>query len=1028
MSFSAYAARNLKTVDPTNCPGLRQLSIDVTEVSSLDVSKNPALEILNISETYIKEIDLSNNPKLTQFYATRGSSKYDGYLLENIDLTHNPELFYLYLGYNALTELDLSKNTKLFDLSVNNNRLGGLDLTNNTNLYNVDIRNNYMGFATLPNDPGTWNVFFYQQKAYPVERSYKVGTEIDFTSSMMREGTETLATLYHVNEDDFSMPIPADPSTYKFENGRLTLLEAFTDSVFVTFDNSLYSLYPISTSNFMVKTESDFGKPAEMVNFMPGVSTGQPVTFTVGVAGASTTSPKTFYVDFGNDQLQEFTATGSGIADGCVVSGAYQGAYVRVYMPENNDMTALSIENQTLYGITLEAASMLRELTLAGTGLYDIDLARLRCLKSLYLTGNNFYNFSLEGKNYYFVKNVLDNLVIPANNISNLTTEGFEAIKHIDASNNNLEEFQFGSAKQAQTINVSNNRLTEADLSSCAELLSIDLTGNNISTLTLPEESLLEELKIGDNNMTLENLPDPSLFASYSYAPQARVNIPVKGPGADLASQNRIIDGQATVYNWMKADGTLLTEGVDYAITDGKTRFLKDDLGYVYCAMTHPAFPEFSIEGGTALLSTNIEVAAMPTNVIASFTTPVGGETASVSLASTAPNTSIFIDWKGDGIELLSYDLNTSYTLFDATTYPGATVKVYSYDDGAALSVFSISGVTMGSIDIKNLTEANAITISGAALDKIVLPKNPNLTELVLEGNNLSAIDLSAYPNLTRLSLASNNLSGTYDLSTFKNLQLASLAANQLTSVKLDNPSLWFLDLARNDFETVDLSGAPKLEQLNLGGNRLSTLDVDNHKFLKMLLIDANRFTFATLPEIKASYVLYVYANQERLKVVPDGLTIDLSSQAVAGGATTTFQWFLDEPYQDEEGVWVGEDLIEGEEFTVTDGVVKFSQDFRHLVGLLNNTAFPSLDLFTETVDVTGVENVSVSAEASVAVRGNDIVITSDGSLGAARVFSVAGSLVRTASTVAGETLIPSLAPGVYIVAIGNTSAKVAIR
>ena len=40
--------------------------------------------------------------------------------------------------------------------------------------------------------------------------------------------------------------------------------------------------------------------------------------------------------------------------------------------------------------------------------------------------------------------------------------------------------------------------------------------------------------------------------------------------------------------------------------------------------MTHPMFPQFSDDN--QLRTTEVETAGMPTNVLASFTTPVGGE------------------------------------------------------------------------------------------------------------------------------------------------------------------------------------------------------------------------------------------------------------------------------------------------------------------------------------------------------------------------------------------------------------------
>lgn len=1029
VSFDAYAANGLTSLDPTGCPELVQLSLDVTPVSSLDISKNPKLKILNIADTKITEIDLSNAPLLTELYANHSGSKYASYKLKSLDVSKNPELYYLFAGYNDLETLDVSKNPKLFDLSIPFNKLTEIDLSANTNLYNVNIDRNYFTFATMPANPGDWGNYFYNQRNHHVARSYKVGSELDFSSTMLREGTETVATMYYPDETGLSAPRPVDTSAYKFENGKLSLLKEITDSVYVAFENSMFDEYPIFTTNFVVKSEAEFGQDIKALYFSPGVEANKPVSFTLGIDGATPDSPKMFTVDFGDgEELVPFTATGSTIADGCTVSGIFQGGTITVFTPEGVDVTAFSVENTPLYLVNFTNAPMLRELKLVNTELYSIDLSGLRCLQSIYITGNHFYNFSLEGKSANYNKTVLTNLYIPNNGINTFRHGGLHALQHIDISGNSLTEFEFDTAVQAIDINLANNQLTEANLSACESLRSIDLSSNMISELKLPVESVLESLKIGNNRMTLANLPRPALFSGeYTYAPQAKIGIPVKAPGADLASQHLTINGKTTQYAWFKADGTAITEGTDYTVTDGKTRFLNTELGKVYCAITHEAFPQFSIENGTALTTTEIEVAPMPTNVLASFTTTTNGESVTASLAAMQPNTTIYFDWKGDGVDLESYDLDTTYRLFYATTTAGANVKVYSYDDAAPLSVFSITGASMSDIDLSKLTSVRTLSLSNTHLDNIELPASPMLAELTLEGNNISAIDLSAYTNIYSLSLANNKFSGSFDLSKYPNLQVVSLAANNLTDVSIKNPALWHLDLSGNKLATLNLDGAPGLEQVILSANELSELSIENLKNLRVLFIDANRFTFATLPSATPSLSIYYYTNQQRITVVPDGLTIDLSAQAKVGNVETTFTWFLDEPQRDEEGNWVGEDLYENDEYFVDNGVCTFSQAFIHLVGLLKNLAFPQLELFTNMTDLSGVENVSANNDATIAVRGKNIVITSDGSLGAARVYSVSGSLIRKAYTIAGETLISELPAGIYIVAIGGTTAKVAL-
>lgn len=73
MVFDGYHNMDLRNVDPTGCPNLQSLSVELTPCASLDVSKNPLLQSLNISESRITSIDISKNPKLMNFYASHES-------------------------------------------------------------------------------------------------------------------------------------------------------------------------------------------------------------------------------------------------------------------------------------------------------------------------------------------------------------------------------------------------------------------------------------------------------------------------------------------------------------------------------------------------------------------------------------------------------------------------------------------------------------------------------------------------------------------------------------------------------------------------------------------------------------------------------------------------------------------------------------------------------------------------------------------------------------------------------------------
>lgn len=129
VSFDAYANKSLRTLNTLGCPKHQRLSIDGTNVQSLDLSKNPTITILNISDTGIKEIDLSNLTYLQQFYADHQSSSMNtDAKLTKLDVSKNEKLVYLFASGNLLTDIDLSHNRYLQNLYLADNKLTGINL------------------------------------------------------------------------------------------------------------------------------------------------------------------------------------------------------------------------------------------------------------------------------------------------------------------------------------------------------------------------------------------------------------------------------------------------------------------------------------------------------------------------------------------------------------------------------------------------------------------------------------------------------------------------------------------------------------------------------------------------------------------------------------------------------------------------------------------------------------------------------------------------------------------------------------
>ena len=1027
-SFDAYHCPSLTKVDPTNCPYLLQLTLEMTNVSSLDVSKNDSLVILNVSDAAVSELDLSHNKRLQQLYCEHVSSQFNTDVkIKKLDVSNCSDIYRLIANGNALTELDVTKLPYLISLSCMDNYITSLDLSKNPQLSQVKIDHNCLDFATLPFDPGTWEEYTYAQRKLPVERSYKEGDVLDFSSRVLRDGTVTEAALYTFDVTTPDTWVKLDTTYYSYKDGKVTLKKAYTDSLFIAFANSKFLENNLYTEHFKVKIASDYGKPSQVMSFTP---TSGEFTFAIGMAGATPENPQTFYVEYETDNLVPYTTTSSTIAGAAKITGSSTRT-VNIYIPENAAITAVDFSGVPLSSIDVSKLISLQELNLSNTGIYSIDLRYNRWLRTLDLSHNHLYNtFSLAGVNDLFAKNVLGDINLSDNNIQIVRLNPQLAIRNLNLSHNQLtsDSLKLADADSIQTIDLSGNQLTSLTLTHCTALRSLKLSDNQLTELTLPTENNITYLALDNNKFTLANIPAHGNIAeaNYIYAPQADIIIATKGPCTDLATQDLTLDSNKTAFRWLKEDGTVLVEGTDYTITNGFTRFLNTEAGKVYCEITNATYPAFS--GDKVLKTTLIEVAGMPTNEIASFTTTNEGDAVELSLAANFEGVSLYIDWEGND-NVTQYVLGTQYRLFTASTHKDKLVRVYTYTPDEKITVFSMTGAKLSDFDGSKLNDATTITIQGAGLTKITLPTNKEtLKDLNLSENNFTSIDFASYPNLNMLAVGSNQLT-SLDLSKNRKLQVLNATSNQISSVTFDNPNLWAVYLSENALENIDFAKVPEIQQLYLANNRFSTIDVSSLKNLMALILNGNYFNFQTLPAVKPSYYLYAYYNQAPFEVdLQDGNTIDLSSQAMVGDSVTTYTWYLDVPEWDsDQGAFVGEELIEGDEYSIENGVTTFIKSFDKVMCIMTNPAFPNLYLYTNLYTVIGTAIDQVHGNGlHVYVRGNDVVVNTTAAAPVA-LYSVSGALVANTLSQAGETILPNITTGAYIVRVGDQAQAVLV-
>ena len=153
---------------------IRSFDCSGSKVEELDLSKNIALEFLYCNDTSLYFLDLSGNIALRTLECSN-SNLTDLDLSQNVnlfslncnnndlsllDVSKNKSLKYFKCDNNAIFGLDVSRNLALVSLLCNNNKLENLYINSNTNLTTLICDNNLLTDLFLKNGKRFTNLFF----------------------------------------------------------------------------------------------------------------------------------------------------------------------------------------------------------------------------------------------------------------------------------------------------------------------------------------------------------------------------------------------------------------------------------------------------------------------------------------------------------------------------------------------------------------------------------------------------------------------------------------------------------------------------------------------------------------------------------------------------------------------------------------------------------------------------------------------------------------------------------------------------
>ncbi|MCH5246139.1 MAG: hypothetical protein J1E84_06730 [Muribaculaceae bacterium] len=1024
--FSGRNNYGITSIDPSGCPELVSLVLEVTNISTIDVSKNTKLDVLNLSNTRITNVDISKNVNLGEFYLSHvGSYNYeDKYKVSSIDVSKNTKLQYLDLSGNKLTTIDLTNNPNLLLLYLQHNQLAEIDLSKNTRLANVNLSNNLFTFATLPLPQAGWDYMYYRSPL-SCNFKYKVNEAIDFSKEVIRapyndaQGNqikpETYAKVFA--EPRAGEVYEVDPALYTYSEGVTTFKEAVADSVYIEFFCTAFPDWTLRSRNFAVKTAAEYDQPSTVFTITPTQAmASQAVTFNMGLKGIAADVPApVITISSGEAKLAEINATTSS-TNAVAFTVPATPAAIEVKVTDGYVVTALNIADVSLASIDLTPSEFIKTLSVTGAGLNDIDLSFNRDLQSIDLSNNNLTSVDLTAVRGDFEKYYATDINLSNNKLTKLEAVNYDLIKNLNLANNQFAQFDAKYYTALRSFDISGNKLAgELDLSKVERLEELNASNNELTSITVNLDRI-KSMNLAKNRLSFATLPMlSSQDVSYEYSPQQEVKILSAGAAINLSSQN--VGDKGTTYVWRYADNKSVVPTTLYTLDNGVTRFNEDLIGKtLYCEMTNPAFPAFN---ANPLTTTQIKVLSKPDNLVASFTTTQSGDAfIGFGFANEGAN-AVYVDWSGDGAQYdeYLYDADNTDIYRTGRSFAGKTAKVYTYGEPSEVTNLYLNNTKLSSFDATPMTKAEAINIHNAGLKdgSIKLPQSERLYELVLDGNSFVNEQFKGYSNLSNLNLARCGYT-KFDVSLYPNVMFLQISDNKIKEITFGNgnEALYQLDATGNQIEEIDLTGT-NIRELLLADNNLTQIDLTPIKNrIGALNISGNYFRFSTLPRVEEypgiTYAFY-YANQKPFEVECVDGNVDLSAEANIEGTATVYRWFLgdkqgDVYYDNYYEMFVGEelegpDVSNDPEYTVTDGVTAFHYtQKRRVICAMTNELYPNLVLYTTPVAIdnaSGVENVTVDNE-------NQPV----------DVYNLSG--IRVREQVAPNEALEGLAPGIYIV------------
>lgn len=493
------------------------------------------------------------------------------------------------------------------------------------------------------------------------------------------------------------------------------------------------------------------------------------------------------------------------------------------------------------------------------------------------------------------------------------------------------------------------NDFTELDLSKNPKLKSIYVNGNYLKQLDLSNNKNVVELMVRNNNFTFNTLPLAyGAIQTYSYFPQKNMDVKKEiSVGEVLDFSKEIYDPEretlVSVYladsNSPNGASKLLVEGTDYAYDKGVITFLKVQSDSVYCTFINDKYPGLELKTSRFLVLNPEDVGK--STLAADMTTGLAvGETFTMNLSTFGKDEKIEVDF-GDG-ELKEFTLSGTPQKV-CSEVKGANIKVYTAS-GVQLKDFDASGMKLTSANIFKSKAIRNLDLNNNELSEIDLSGNINFNNIQLDNNKLTSLKLRGLTNAKMLSCDNNQLESIIFESSAPVMTDISCSGNNIKDLSFleKTSSVDALDCSHNQITEYLFAKMYNISSLNIAYNNFKTVDLQNNTKLEKLNIEGNYFTYSTLPQTTAQE--FMYGNQNPIAIAEKSFIVDLSAEVTFKGKNTKFTWKTES----------GSVLEENVDYSIENGITTFLkvQDEK-VYAELTNEAYPDLTLTTTLVETS---------------------------------------------------------------------------